>query len=163
MRRMSAVWDIAAIVAATPGGGRAGTRWHAPGLTRRHSSHCLYSVYSEAVQLDTARRDASVLQTPFGSVTNRLVALVYSNGGHFITVGRGGCNGEGTTSFGWHVLGATTWWCWDGMPSGGRGEGQPLHVPPTGAIEEQLRSGSRCWLNYRPHLLIYCRTQPAPS
>ena len=42
----------------------------------------------DAVRLDAVRRDASVMVTPFGNVTYALVALVYSNGGHFITVGR---------------------------------------------------------------------------
>ena len=41
----------------------------------------------DAVRLDAVRRDASVMVTPFGNVTYALVALVYSNGGHFITVG----------------------------------------------------------------------------
>ena len=105
--------------------------------------------------------DASVIVTPFGDVTYALVALVYSNGGHFITVGRSasGCrNGPGTAESSWHVLGASTWWCWDGLRSGGWGEGQPLDSPPLHGTQE-LRSGSHRWVNYQPHLFIYCRTQ----
>ena len=90
-----------------------------------------------------------------------LVALVYSNGGHFITVGRSasGCrNGLGAAESSWYVLGASTWWCWDGLRSGGWGEGQPLDSPPLHGTQE-LRSGSHRWVNYQPHLFIYCRTQ----
>ena len=113
------------------------------------------------IQLDAVRRDASVLVTPFGDVMYALVSIVYSNGGHFITVGRSasGCrNGPGTAESSWHVLGASTWWCWDGLQSGGWGEGQPLDSPPLHGTQE-LRSGSHRWVNYQPHLFIYCRTQ----
>ena len=115
----------------------------------------------DAVRLDAVRRDASVMVTPFGNVTYALVALVYSNGGHFITVGRSasGCrNGLGAAESSWYVLGASTWWCWDGLRSGGWGEGQPLDSPPLHGTQE-LRSGSHRWVNYQPHLFIYCRTQ----
>ena len=115
----------------------------------------------DAVRLDAVRRDASVMVTPFGNVTYALVALVYSNGGHFITVGRSasGCrNGPGAAESSWYVLGASTWWCWDGLRSGGWGEGQPLDSPPLHGTQE-LRSGSHRWVNYQPHLFIYCRTQ----
>ena len=110
------------------------------------------------IRLDAAQRDASALETSFCDVVYQLVAVVYGNSGHFITVGRGASTAEG----GWHVLGASQWWCWDGLQSAGGGEGQPLDAPPTGTPGE-LRSGSRSWAaSYHPHILIYCRTLPRP-
>ncbi len=82
-------------------------------------------VQEGGMQVDAVRRDASVMVTPFGNVTYAHVAVVYSNGGHFITVGRSasGCrNGPGTAESSWYVLGASTWWCWDGLRSGSEHE-----------------------------------------
>ena len=110
-----------------------------------------------SITLDADRRDAAVLAPDRG--TFQLIALIYYNGAHYITVGR--CDGSGG------VTNSSDWVCWDGMygrfgnSRADAGAGQLLASPPAmrrgDAVEPAIlesRSG-RCWMGYTPTVAIY--------
>jgi hypothetical protein len=96
--------------------------------------------------LDEDGRDAAVLETLYGSVTYRLVALILFNGAHFVTVGRTAGRELGR------------WVCWDAMKNGG--VGRYLRSPPTGRGTLEAEDGSS-WSGYQAVLALYCRAPRA--
>ena len=111
---------------------------------------------------DESSRDSAVLRLtdgdgqPAGEATFSLIAAVYFNGGHYITVGRGSQHG---------ILGSAQWVCWDGMEN--HGYGVVLSEAPTGSNRLQSRatdaSGapSISWTSsYVPTMALYHRHSP---
>ena len=99
------------------------------------------------ITLDADDRDGATLFVANGtSITYRLVALVYFNGSHYITVGRGSADA---------FTESTEWLCWDGMHAGG--VGCPLQGPPTGKLGELRARSGKDWASYVPTVVIYCR------
>ena len=96
--------------------------------------------------LDEDGRDAAVLETLYGSVTYRLVALILFDGRHFVTVGRTAGRELGR------------WVCWDAMKNGG--VGRYLRSPPTGRGTLEAEDGSS-WSGYQAVLALYCRAPRA--
>ena len=97
------------------------------------------------------------MTTPVGDLTYRLVALIYYNGSHYITVGRtdivsGGANQPASL----RVLDASQWVCWDGV---GGGRGCVLDGPPTSHGVLRARGGDREWCGFRAESVIYCRVR----
>ena len=90
------------------------------------------------------RRDAAILGTG-SSPTFALIALIYFNGNHYITVGRS-CEGL-------HL--SDVWVLWDAMDNAG--VGRELQSPPTGSGPLRTRTGSKVWEGYLPTVAIYLR------
>lgn len=109
------------------------------------------------VVLNPDRLDASTLSTPFGEVTYRLIALVYYNGEHYITVGRSAVDRTAGPAAYVRVLHAQQWVCWDANRNGGIG--CVLRTPPTANGPLHTEGGS-VWNGYRAETAIYCRIMP---
>ena len=101
--------------------------------------------------LDAGSRDAYTLSTSKGDLTYRLIAAVYYDGSHYITVGRSSQAA---------VMSASTWVCWDGMHPGAVGVSC---APPTGEPGVRCLQGNAAdWPpTFEPHVLLYCRSGPA--
>jgi hypothetical protein len=100
--------------------------------------------------LDAGSRDAYTLSTSKGDLTYRLIAAVYYDGSHYITVGRSSQAA---------VMSASTWVCWDGMHPGAVGVSC---APPTGEPGVRCLQGNVLWLpTFEPNVLLYCRSGPA--
>jgi len=91
---------------------------------------------------DAGRRDAAVLETSYGRVTYRLVALIFFNGSHFVTVGR--MTGHEPDR----------WVCWDGVNN--RGVGRYLRLPPKGHGSFNAEDGFS-WSGFEASTALYCR------
>jgi hypothetical protein len=102
--------------------------------------------------LDAGSRDAYTLSTSKGDLTYRLIAAVYYDGSHYITVGRSSQAA---------VMSASTWVCWDGMHPGAVGVSC---APPTGEPGVLSLEGNVLWgSTFEPHVLLYCRERRDPS
>jgi hypothetical protein len=110
------------------------------------------------VVLAPDRLDEAQLTTPFGEFIFRLVALIYYNGSHYITVGRTEAvtTDEGSVQQ-IRVLNTNQWVCWDAMRN--RGKGCILDAPPTACRPGPLIPSSQeeVWNGYRAETAIYCR------
>ena len=91
------------------------------------------------------------MSTRNGDLTYRLIAAVYYDGSHYITVGRSSQAA---------VMSASTWVCWDGMHPGAVGVSC---APPTGEPGVRCLQGNAAdWPpTFEPHVLLYCRSGPA--
>jgi hypothetical protein len=108
----------------------------------------LWQVGEPTVQLTDERRDSARLVCPDGEATYRLLALIYYNGGHYITVGR-------------RTPGSSQWICWDDNgPTGGAGV--ILDSPPCGSGALRGAGGRLSWLNYSPTMALYMRVGAEP-
>ena len=84
-------------------------------------------------------------------LTYRLIAAVYYDGSHYITVGRSSQAA---------VMSASTWVCWDGMHPGAVGVSC---APPTGEPGVRSLEGNALWgSTFEPNVLLYCRERRDP-
>ena len=96
-------------------------------------------------RIDAASRDASTLRTPHGDLQYRLIAIIYYDSAHYITVGRSSPKA---------VLATRRWVCWDEMDN--EGVVEPC-APPTGEPGVRSASGLRLWRDaFEPAVLVYC-------
>ena len=101
--------------------------------------------------LDAVSRDAYTISTRNGDLTYRLIAAVYYDGSHYITVGRSSQAA---------VMSASTWVCWDGMHPGAVGVSC---APPTGEPGVRSLEGNALWgSTFEPNVLLYCRERRDP-
>ena len=101
-----------------------------------------------SVQLDEARRNAAELNTSYGNVHYRLIALVLFDGRHYIPVGR-------SSSLNRRVFDANEWICWDGNKSSGIG--CVLSEAPSGSGVLCSRDRQMTWIGFNATIAIYCR------
>ena len=105
-------------------------------------------VSESPIRLSPTTRDHAHLEVGVeAGASYRLVALIYFNGGHYVTVGRGSRDAFSESN---------EWLCWDAMKNGG--VGCRLRSAPVGHIGElNAPSLDLSWQGYVPTVALYCR------